>query len=274
MGPAQRAPLPVQWTFPSSTRAGIRASCGSPATASSDRWTRAELGDRDRDLTRNDHQARVLRRPITRTITGAEVYCTIFALVESPHERDVLWAGTDGRPRAPLARPRSLLAAGDPAGPAEWALISVLDPHPMTPPPAISRATATSTTHTRPLSLKTSDYGRTWNRSGETCRPASHPGDQRGPEPARAALLRHRDRRVGVPDDGGAWARLRGNLPVAPIHDLIVKDGGPRGGHARALLLDPRRSVTPAPDGGRGPRSGAHLFTPGGACVADVRGTA
>ena len=25
-------------------------------------------------------------------------------------------------------------------------------------------------------------------------------------------------------DDGGAWQRLRGNLPVAPIHDLIVKD--------------------------------------------------
>jgi hypothetical protein len=25
-------------------------------------------------------------------------------------------------------------------------------------------------------------------------------------------------------DDGGAWERLRGNLPVVPIHDLIVKD--------------------------------------------------
>ena len=33
--------------------------------------------------------------PVTRDNTGAEVYCTIFALVESPHERDVLWAGTD-----------------------------------------------------------------------------------------------------------------------------------------------------------------------------------
>ena len=26
-------------------------------------------------------------------------------------------------------------------------------------------------------------------------------------------------------DDGGAWQRLRGNLPVVPIHDLMVKDG-------------------------------------------------
>ena len=33
--------------------------------------------------------------PITRDNTGAEIYCTIFALAESPHERGVLWAGSD-----------------------------------------------------------------------------------------------------------------------------------------------------------------------------------
>jgi hypothetical protein len=31
--------------------------------------------------------------PVTRDNIRAEVYCTIFALAESPHERDMLWAG-------------------------------------------------------------------------------------------------------------------------------------------------------------------------------------
>ena len=48
------------------------------------------------DLTRNDPtKLGPSGGPITRDNTGAEVYCVIFALVESPRERDVLWAGTD-----------------------------------------------------------------------------------------------------------------------------------------------------------------------------------
>ena len=33
--------------------------------------------------------------PITRDTTGAEHYGTIFAFVESPHERGVFWCGSD-----------------------------------------------------------------------------------------------------------------------------------------------------------------------------------
>ena len=44
--------------------------------------------------------------------------------------------------------------------------------------------------------------------------------------------------------------RLRGNLPVAPIHDLDRQERRPRRGHPRALLLDPRRPLAAAPDGG------------------------
>jgi hypothetical protein len=45
-------------------------------------------------------------------------------------------------------------------------------------------------------------------------------------DPGRAGLL-YCGTETGVwvsLDDGGAWQRLRTNLPVAPIHDLIVKD--------------------------------------------------
>jgi hypothetical protein len=63
-------------------------------------------------------------------------------------------------------------------------------------------------------------------------------------------------------DDGGAWARLRGNLPVAPIHDLIVKDGDlVAATHGRSFwILDDLSPLHQMADAVA--RSDAHLFTP------------
>ena len=49
-----------------------------------------------KDLTRDDKQKQQWSGgPITGDNTGAEVYCTIFALAESPKQKGVLWAGSD-----------------------------------------------------------------------------------------------------------------------------------------------------------------------------------
>src|SRR5262249_46692096 len=48
------------------------------------------------DLTRNDRSKQKWSGgPITGDNTGAEVYCTIFAVAESPKQKDILWAGSD-----------------------------------------------------------------------------------------------------------------------------------------------------------------------------------
>ena len=48
------------------------------------------------DLTRNDRQKQQWSGgPITGDNTGAEMYCTIFALAESPLQKGLLWVGTD-----------------------------------------------------------------------------------------------------------------------------------------------------------------------------------
>jgi hypothetical protein len=63
-------------------------------------------------------------------------------------------------------------------------------------------------------------------------------------------------------DDGGSWQRLRGNLPVTPIHDLIVKDTDLIvATHGRSFwILD---DVTPLHQMANGLGAGdAHLFTP------------
>ena len=48
------------------------------------------------DLTRNDKtKQKWSGGPITGDNTGVEVYCTIFAVAESPKQKGVLWAGSD-----------------------------------------------------------------------------------------------------------------------------------------------------------------------------------
>jgi hypothetical protein len=48
------------------------------------------------DLTRNDKtKQEPSGGPITLDITSVEYYDTIFAVAESPKQKDLLWAGTD-----------------------------------------------------------------------------------------------------------------------------------------------------------------------------------
>ncbi len=178
------------------------------------------------DLTRNDPaKLGPSGGPITRDNTGAEVYCTIFALAESSHERDVLWAGTDdGLVHLSRDRGRTWQPVTPPDLP-EWALISMVEPSPHDAGTCYVAATRYKLDDTRPYLYKTTDYCQTWKRivsglpEGEFTRVVRE-------DPTRRGLL-YCGTETGVwvsLDDGGSWQRLRGNLPVAPIHDLIVKD--------------------------------------------------
>ena len=62
-------------------------------------------------------------------------------------------------------------------------------------------------------------------------------------------------------DDGGSWQRLRAGLPVAPIHDLIVKDTDlVVATHGRAFwILD---DLTPLHQLAAAPPDDVHLFAP------------
>jgi photosystem II stability/assembly factor-like uncharacterized protein len=178
------------------------------------------------DLTRND-PAKLGRSggPITNDNTGAEVYCTIFALAESLHERDVLWAGSDdGLMHLTRDRGRTWQAVTPPELP-EWALISVLEPSPHDAATCYIAATRYKHDDLRPYLFKTSDYGHTWKRISEGL-PHGEITRVIREDPNRRGLL-YCGTESGVwlsLDDGGSWQRLRGNLPVAPIHDLIIKD--------------------------------------------------
>ena len=216
------------------------------------------------DLTRNDpSKLGPSGGPVSRDNTGAEVYCTIFALAESLHERDVLWAGTDdGLVHLSRDRGRTWSAVTPPDLP-EWALISVLEPSPHDPATCYLAATRYKHDDPRPYLYKTGDYGRTWKRISESLPPGEFTRVIREDPSRRGLLYCGTESGVWVSlDDGGAWTRLRGNLPVAPVHDLIVKNGDlVVATHGRSFwILDDLSPLHQLADAVAA--ADAHLFTP------------
>ena len=173
------------------------------------------------DLTRNDpDKLRASGGPITRDNTGAEVYCTIFALAESHHEPGVLWAGSDdGLVHISDDGGREWDEITPPDLP-EWALISIIDASPHEAGAAYLAATRYKLDDTRPYLYKTADYGKTWTPitngipDGEFTRVIREDPNRRG--------LLYAGTETGLYisfDDGENWQRMGGNLPVCPIHD-------------------------------------------------------
>lgn len=179
------------------------------------------------DLTRNDpEKLQASGGPITRDNTGAETYCTIFAFAESPHQEGVLWVGTDdglmhiskdgGDSWTEITPPADLLP--------EWALISTIDLSVHSEGTAYVAATRYKHDDTSPYLLKTSNYGQTWQLITNSI-PADDFTRVVREDPNRKGLL-YAGGETGLHisfDDGENWQPFQGNLPVTPIHDLVIK---------------------------------------------------
>jgi photosystem II stability/assembly factor-like uncharacterized protein len=178
------------------------------------------------DLTRNDKSKQgPAGGPITKDNTSVEYYNVVFALVPSPHDPNVLWAGTDdglihvtrnGGQTWENVTPRDL---------PEWALISIIDASPHQPGTAYFAATRYKLDDFAPYIYKTTNYGKTWRRVVSGI-PGDHFVRVVREDPDRRGLL-YAGGEFGVYvsfDDGTSWQSLRLNSPVVPIHNLVVKD--------------------------------------------------
>ncbi|HZQ35333.1 MAG TPA: glycosyl hydrolase, partial [Dehalococcoidia bacterium] len=177
------------------------------------------------DLTRNDaSKLGPSGGPITKDTTGAEHYCTVFALAESPLERGLLWAGSDDG-LIHLSRDGSNWQDVTPPELPEWSTICTIEPSPHDPQMAYVAATRYKLDDFRPILLRTDDLGKSWQPitnglgDGDITRVIRE-------DPVRRGLLYcGTERGVYVSfDEGASWQPLQGNLPAVPVHDLQVKD--------------------------------------------------
>lgn len=177
------------------------------------------------DLTRNDPETlKPSGGPITKDNTGAEAYGTIFALEESPHQRGLLWAGTDdGLVKISEDGGRNWQDI-TPSDLPEWALISIIDLSKHDAGSAYMAATRYKSDDQKPYIFKTKDFGTNWTLIANGI-----------PEDDFTRVIREDPQQPGLLycgtetglyvsfDDGENWQPMGGNFPVVPVHDLVVK---------------------------------------------------
>ena len=218
------------------------------------------------DLTRNDKTKQgPSGGPITKDNTSVEYYDVVFALAPSPHDSSTLWAGSDdGLVHVTRDGGKTWTTVTPPARDLpEWALISIIEVSPHDPATAYVAATRYKWDDFRPYIYKTTDYGRTW-RKIVTGIPDNHFIRVVREDPVRRGLL-YAAGEFGVYvsfDDGAAWQSLQRNLPIVPIHDLVVKNNDlVAATHGRSFwILD---DLTPLHQlGDSVARASRFLFTP------------
>jgi hypothetical protein len=178
------------------------------------------------DLTRNDPtKLGPSGGPITKDNTAVEYYCTIFAVAESPFEKDLILAGSDDGllhiTRDGGKNWSKLSVSGLP----EWTMINSVDFSPFEKGAAYVAATSYKSGDYKPYLFKTKDYGKTWTKITDGI-DASHFTRVVRTDLKRQGLL-YAGTEFGMYisfDDGASWKPFQLNLPIVPITDLTIKN--------------------------------------------------
>lgn len=176
------------------------------------------------DLTRNDKSKQVAAGgPITKDNTGVEVYNTIFSVVESPVQKDLIWTGsddglihltTDGGKNWSNVTPKAM---------PEWGTVNMIEASPFDAGTAYVAVDRHRMDDFSPYIFKTSDFGKTWTSITKGI-PADNYIHAVRQDPKRKDLL-YAATEKGVYisfDDGADWQLLQSNLPPAPVWDVVV----------------------------------------------------
>jgi photosystem II stability/assembly factor-like uncharacterized protein len=178
------------------------------------------------DLTRNDKsKQQPSGGPITKDNTSVEYYCTIFALAESYHDPNILWAGSDDGLVHITKDGGKTWTNITPKEMPEWSLISMIETSTFDPAKAYIAVDRHELDDFGPYIYKTEDFGKSWKMITQGI-PANTFVRVVREDPRRRGLL-YAGTETGIFvsfDDGSNWQPLQLNLPVVPIHDMVVKE--------------------------------------------------
>jgi photosystem II stability/assembly factor-like uncharacterized protein len=215
-----------QWTFPvefSPHSDDVLYACSNFVHKSTDEGSSWQVISPD--LTRNDpERTKSSGGPITADNSGAEIYCTIFAFRESPLEEGLLWAGSDDGLIHVSRDGGKNWENVTPKDYPEWTRISIIEPSPFDAGTVYIAANNYQQDDLKPYLLRSNDYGKTWKLITNGIPDDEFTRTIRT-DPARQGLL-YAGTEVGLHvsfDDGDSWSPFQSNLPVTPIHDVIVK---------------------------------------------------
>ncbi len=178
------------------------------------------------DLTRNDSTKLVASGgPITKDNTGVEYYATIFAAIESPYEKDLLWCGSDdglihvskdGGKNWTNVTPKIM---------PEWTMVNCIEADPFNAGGVYVAATSYKSGDNAPYLFHTTDYGKTWLKITTGIVPEHFTRVIRADKKVKGLLYCGTENGLYIStDDGKMWKPFQLNLPIVPITDMTIKD--------------------------------------------------
>ncbi len=181
------------------------------------------------DLTANEPDKQIIPgNPITRDITGEEVYSSIYSMTESRVEKGVIWVGANDGPVSVSRDNGKTWKNVTPKGLGLGGRVQTIEDSPHTKGTAYAAIYRFMREHDlKPYIYKTTDYGESWTllTDGKNGIPADHPTRVVREDPARKGLL-YAGGEFGFFvsfNDGKNWQTLQQNLPATPVTDIRVQ---------------------------------------------------
>ena len=178
------------------------------------------------DLTRNNINQQVPGGiPFTNEAAGGENYNTLMSLVASPHNPDVLWAGSDDGLIHITRDGGETWINSTPKGLKEG-IINSIEVSPHNPETAYAVVMRYKFMDLNPYIYKTEDYGENWDLITDGIE-GEHNFVRVVREDPKVPGLLYAGTETGFYislNDGEYWEPFQNNLPIVPINDLYIQD--------------------------------------------------
>ncbi len=213
----------VQWTFPIVfSRTGPKTLY----TTSQHVWKSTNEGQSweqiSPDLTRAEPTTmEASGGPITKDQTGVETYPTVFALATSPHDANVLWAGTDDGIVQVTRNGGASWHDVTPPDLPEFTKIFTVEVSPHVPGRAYVAGHRMLLGDYMPYAYRTEDYGQTWTSVTNGIPEGDFALTIREDVVQPGLLYLGTEKRVWVSfDNGTSWRSLQRDMPIVQVSDI------------------------------------------------------
>jgi photosystem II stability/assembly factor-like uncharacterized protein len=178
------------------------------------------------DLTRNDKSKQGRPGvPYTNEAVGAENYGTLAYVMESPHEKGVIWTGSDDGLVHVTRNGGQTWQNVTPPGLQEC-LVNAIEVSPHSPSTVYIATTRYKFNDHTPGLYKTTDYGKTWTAINNGIPHGAFTRVVREDDKRKDLLFAGTETGLYISWNGGLqWSPFQLNLPVTPITDLRVHQG-------------------------------------------------